>query len=112
MEIFDDDLSPELAAKKKKNQIIDHNVLRRFIETNFPIYKTATILKIAELWKSLPEHEAEYNYYANRVSNEDLSLLFEGMQASIVNKKWLWEDLLLFPAFDDGKRRFIHLQNG
>jgi hypothetical protein len=85
-EIDDKDLSPSLTTKKKKNQNIDYIMLRRFIETNFPIYKTDTILKIAELWKNLPENEAEYNYCVRRVSNEDLSLLLEGMQSSIENK--------------------------
>jgi hypothetical protein len=85
-EIDDKDLSPYLTTKKKKNQNIDYIMLRRFIETNFPIYKTDNILKIAELWKKLPENEAEYNYCVRRVSNEDLSLLLEGMQSSIKNK--------------------------
>ena len=86
LEVFDDDLSPELIPKKKTSETIDYTILKRFIESKFPIYKTDMILKVAEYWKNLPNHQTEYDYYAGRLSDEDLDLLFEGIKISTSKK--------------------------
>ena len=80
--IFTDNLSPEQTNKEKAFKNIDHAFLKRFIETRFPIYKTDVVLKVAEFWEELPEHQKEYDHYASKLSNADIDLLIEGIKAS------------------------------
>jgi hypothetical protein len=75
-------LSPDQAEKEKAPKSIDHVFLRRFIESRFPIYKTDIVLKVAEYWEELPEHQREYDRYAGKLSMADIDLLIEGIKAS------------------------------
>ena len=80
--IFGDNLIAKEATKENEPKNIDRVFLRNFIETRFPVYKTDIVLKVAEFWEELPEHQREYDHYARKLSNTDIDLLIEGIRAS------------------------------
>ena len=82
-ELFKDNSTTEQSANEKAHKSIDHALLRKFIETRFPVYKTDIVLKVAEFWEELPEHQREYDHYASKLSNSDIDLLIDGIRASV-----------------------------
>jgi hypothetical protein len=85
-EIFDDDLSPSLKSVKRRDPRIDYDALRRFVETNFPIYKTETLLKVAECLANQSESQAECRQYVDQLSDKDVNLLISGIKASLEDR--------------------------
>jgi len=85
-EILDEYLSPELKPKKTKEKIVDYQTLTHFIKSHFPISKTDYILKVVENLKDHPDYQTQSNKYVNKLSNDDIDLLFEGIKASTVYK--------------------------
>jgi hypothetical protein len=85
-EIYDDDLSPSLKSVKRRDHQIDYDALRRFIETNFPIYKTETLLKVAECLENQSESQKEYHQYVDQLSDKDVNLLISGIKASLAER--------------------------
>jgi hypothetical protein len=85
-EIRDQDLGPELRPKKAKEKIVDYQALASFIRSNFPISKTDYILKMIESMKDSPNYQTQYNRYADKLSNDDLNKLFDGINASTTYK--------------------------
>ena len=85
-ENFDEYLNSELQPKEAKEKIVDYKALTRFIKSKFPISKTGYVLNLVECWKNLPKYQTEYNQYVRKLSNDDLNMLLEGINASLVQK--------------------------
>jgi len=85
-EILDEYLSSELKPKKTKEKIVDYQALTHFIKSNFPISKTDDILKAVESLKNQSNQKTQFNQCVNKLSNNDIDLLFEGIKASTLYK--------------------------